>query len=88
VGKFLNPSIWKRGRLSRASKKIRLTSSREIGKYIADHAGNPTTALLNVIVETDSNKFPEGRVSVCMIPISIIILVTVALLISIVYSLW
>ncbi len=58
---FLSEDVWSKRKSLRKSK-VKLTNTKEIAGYI-QRAGNNDKALLNVILETDSAKFPEARVS-------------------------
>ncbi|XP_064402133.1 uncharacterized protein LOC135347927 [Halichondria panicea] len=57
---FLSEDVWSKRKSLRKSK-VKLTNTKEIAGYI-QRAGNNDKALLNVILETDSAKFPEARI--------------------------
>ena len=61
---FLSEDVWSRRKSLRITK-VKLTNTKEISGYI-QRAGNNDKALLKVILETDSAKFPEARVSESM----------------------
>ncbi len=57
---FLSDGLWRKRSVKNG--KVKLTNTKEIARYI-QRAGNYDKALLKVILETDSTKFPEASVS-------------------------
>ncbi len=57
---FLSAGLWRKRSVKNV--KVKLTNTKEIARYI-QRAGNYDKALLKVILETDSIKFPEASVS-------------------------